>query len=468
MNWWIALIIGLIIGWLIELLIDYFYWRPKRICTDAERNLEASLSQAQTENRNLATQLDGFRIKGQELTEFETSLQVKEAELTQLSAGFEEREKAFSTLVVDLETKEADLNKLSARYDQRTTGLVETEAELQARITDLDKLSSSYAVREQELATLAAALEARETELGRLSATANTRESQLTEWAERLRVKESELQQLSQSTENRQRELADLKAQSKTGEIELANAQGIISSLQDRIRGLEAKLADREESRKNGDSTPAVAAGVAATGAAIGVVASETGRRVKAPQIDRFDSGLEAGSVPVAGTGTPASTIEVLFDGQPRGTTVVSDNGRWSMSVNVPQEGPYNVQARAIDTTGKVLAAAPQRRVYIRQPQIRAEPRMTAASGRDDLQKVWGIGPQIDKVLRANGINTFVELAETPVSRLDEILRKAGRRFRISKQDTWAEQARLAAAGRWQELKEMQKHLDWKGQRRKR
>jgi hypothetical protein len=37
MNWPIVLFIGIAIGWLIELLVDYVYWRSRRICPETEQ-----------------------------------------------------------------------------------------------------------------------------------------------------------------------------------------------------------------------------------------------------------------------------------------------------------------------------------------------------------------------------------------------------------------------------------------------
>jgi hypothetical protein len=36
MDWPIVLLIGIAIGWLVELLVDYFFWRPRRICPETE------------------------------------------------------------------------------------------------------------------------------------------------------------------------------------------------------------------------------------------------------------------------------------------------------------------------------------------------------------------------------------------------------------------------------------------------
>ena len=73
----------------------------------------------------------------------------------------------------------------------------------------------------------------------------------------------------------------------------------------------------------------------------------------------------------------------------------------------------------------------------------------------DDLKRIEGIGPSISALLREQGISTFRQLADTPVSRLDAILTEANLR-RIANPDTWPEQAGLAAEGRWDELEQFQ------------
>jgi large subunit ribosomal protein L21 len=77
----------------------------------------------------------------------------------------------------------------------------------------------------------------------------------------------------------------------------------------------------------------------------------------------------------------------------------------------------------------------------------------------DDLEKIEGIGPKIRQVFAKAGIITFAQLAETPVERLKEVLHAAGPRFGLADPGTWAEQARLAAAGDWDAFKKLTDEL---------
>ncbi|MBA4849851.1 hypothetical protein [Emticicia sp. BO119] len=78
---------------------------------------------------------------------------------------------------------------------------------------------------------------------------------------------------------------------------------------------------------------------------------------------------------------------------------------------------------------------------------------------KDDLKIVEGIGPKIEELFNKAGIYTFAQLADTSVSRMKEILDKAGSRFQIHDPTTWADQAALARDGKWDELKKWQDEL---------
>ncbi len=77
----------------------------------------------------------------------------------------------------------------------------------------------------------------------------------------------------------------------------------------------------------------------------------------------------------------------------------------------------------------------------------------------DDLKIVEGIGPVLEGVFNAAGIETWVHLAETPADRLREILVAADDRHRIHNPETWPRQSRLAALGEFEALKAWQDSL---------
>jgi predicted flap endonuclease-1-like 5' DNA nuclease len=77
----------------------------------------------------------------------------------------------------------------------------------------------------------------------------------------------------------------------------------------------------------------------------------------------------------------------------------------------------------------------------------------------DDIEQIEGIGPKIAELLRAQGLNTFSDLAVTPVEKFSSILDAAGSRFKLANPGTWAEQAALAAKGDWAGFDKLTKEL---------
>jgi large subunit ribosomal protein L30 len=80
------------------------------------------------------------------------------------------------------------------------------------------------------------------------------------------------------------------------------------------------------------------------------------------------------------------------------------------------------------------------------------------ASEADDITQIEGIGPKIAELLRANDISTFAQLAAASVEQLRGILQQQPR-LRLADPTTWPEQARLAAAGQWDEFKQLTDQL---------
>ncbi len=78
----------------------------------------------------------------------------------------------------------------------------------------------------------------------------------------------------------------------------------------------------------------------------------------------------------------------------------------------------------------------------------------------DDLKKIEGIGPKIAGLLKDAGICSFNDLAKAKTTVLKKVLADAGPRFKMHNPTTWVQQSKLAAAGKWEELKTLQDKLD--------
>ncbi len=75
----------------------------------------------------------------------------------------------------------------------------------------------------------------------------------------------------------------------------------------------------------------------------------------------------------------------------------------------------------------------------------------------DDLKKIEGIGPKIAATLAKASITTFAELAKTKSAKITKIIVDV-RGNHVT--DTWPKQAKLAANGKWDELKKLQDELN--------
>jgi len=106
------------------------------------------------------------------------------------------------------------------------------------------------------------------------------------------------------------------------------------------------------------------------------------------------------------------------------------------------------------ETAPKVEApkAAPE----VAAPKKVAAPKAKPAKA-DDLKKIEGIGPKISSTLIEAGISTFADLAKAKPAKIAEIIADV-RGNHVT--DTWPAQAKLAAEGKWDELKKWQDELD--------
>ncbi|RYY71251.1 MAG: DUF4332 domain-containing protein [Chitinophagaceae bacterium] len=77
----------------------------------------------------------------------------------------------------------------------------------------------------------------------------------------------------------------------------------------------------------------------------------------------------------------------------------------------------------------------------------------------DDLSKIEGIGKKIAGLFKKQGILTFKDLSKTSIKNLKTILEAAGNQYSIHNPSSWPKQAKLAAAGKWEELEALQAQL---------
>lgn len=115
------------------------------------------------------------------------------------------------------------------------------------------------------------------------------------------------------------------------------------------------------------------------------------------------------------------------------------------------------VEEKVVIKTEKSKKAAPKKEVA----ETAGKKTKSAAKSKstDDLTIIEGIGPKIAELLTNAGISDFSLLAASKKSAIAEVLTNAGSRYAMHDPTTWPQQAKLAAAGKWDQLKKLQEEL---------
>ncbi|MCL4248798.1 MAG: 50S ribosomal protein L27 [Anaerolineae bacterium] len=93
------------------------------------------------------------------------------------------------------------------------------------------------------------------------------------------------------------------------------------------------------------------------------------------------------------------------------------------------------------------------------KPAPKPRAKKAKAEGQDDLKRIEGIGPKVEKTLNAAGITTFAQVAEMSADDLYRIVKVEGKVNIVGDAATWPKQAKLLAAGDEDGLKAYQDRL---------
>ena len=97
-------------------------------------------------------------------------------------------------------------------------------------------------------------------------------------------------------------------------------------------------------------------------------------------------------------------------------------------------------------------------KVKVEAPKEAAPKKAKKASAdkADDLTKIEGIGPKAAEALVNAGVETYAKLAKAKADKIKEILTEASSRMAHLDPTSWPKQAKMAADGKWDELKDWQ------------
>ena len=200
---------------------------------------------------------------------------------------------------------------------------------------------------------------------------------------------------------------------------------------------------------------------------------TEEGKKVTFDNVLLLDDGknVTVGAPAIDGAAVEAKVIKhlkgdkvIVFKKKRRKGYAVKNGHRQSLTEIVVEsivaKGAKKVAAPKAKAEPKAVApkkAAPKATATKEAAPKKVAPKKAAPKKADDLKKVEGIGPKIAETLIAAGISTFAELAKSKPAKISEIIADV-RGNHVT--DTWPAQAKLAADGKWDELKKWQNELD--------
>jgi len=112
---------------------------------------------------------------------------------------------------------------------------------------------------------------------------------------------------------------------------------------------------------------------------------------------------------------------------------------------------PVAVEEKVVEKVEKVKVEAPKEAAPKKAKKASAD-----KAKADDLTKIEGIGPKAAEALVNAGVETYAKLAKAKADKIKEILTEASSRMAHLDPTSWPKQAKMAADGKWDELKEWQ------------
>lgn len=116
-------------------------------------------------------------------------------------------------------------------------------------------------------------------------------------------------------------------------------------------------------------------------------------------------------------------------------------------SVPEPRPAPRTAEpALTMDAIRSALAEKPVAKTPVAPVVVPVAPVVPIASTQDDLKRIKGIGPEIERKLNALGVMRYADLVGWRAADVDRVGREIGAEFRIT-HENWIEQAAILAAG---------------------
>ncbi|MFK7805897.1 MAG: helix-hairpin-helix domain-containing protein [Anaerolineae bacterium] len=497
MNWIVPFIIGLIVAWAIQFLIDLFHWRLRDVDGTATVDCSEISAGYEKELKSLNLSVDNYK----------SNIDAKDVEISGLVASIEAKDREFSDLSASFASVEADLGV-------KDRELADLSASLDARNLELSGLSASLNAKEVEAEGLRGRL------LGNVKSSGwfDWGEYDFFNWGEGDNVefvgtaKAGETVDITYGRDTVGTANVDGQGNWKLPwMVPAAFLPGMLGFIRRDQDGAEVEASRGEMSAVIDEVAPIfpdVDVEMDGIDTDIDVEVEASVPEVDAPRGNWFNwpdwdfSGWGAGEDhELTGVGEPGGSVDINYDGEYQGTAEVDSNGRWSFPFKVPAlfaAGGLGFLARNRDgaevesTSGADLGLSmPSADVSVDADVETGSLDASAGFGiagaaaagaaavglggafvdlvntsqttirledieGDDLTKIWGIGPKTKLNFYRRGITTFEQFANIDPDTLSEIMAESklmSARIPKDPHGSWTALAALAAQGDWDGFK---------------
>ncbi len=453
---WFSFIAGALTGWIIEWLIDLFYWRRKQSRWANEHNrLQADLTHAQDS-------VSGMRVRETELSQ-------------QLSSSRGDLDAANGNLAIlqaDVDAARAEIAALNnqlnlagagtrAWADQLNGELAAARAESAALHEQIERLLAANKALQAENSALGTHKDVLESDAARFLAV-----SGLTVAAAAAAQPEQEHDDLTiiEGIGPKIEELLnqhDIYTFGQLADTKVPDLETILRGAGSRFQTAvpetwprQARLAaNRDWTRL--DALKAQLQGGVRRPSAVELAAVAAVAAVEPPQPP------------------PSDDLTIIEGIGPKIAELLNEHGIYTFAKladtsvadleTMLRSGGNRFQTANPETWPRQARLAANRewpRLDALKAELQGGVRRPANEPKDDLAVIEGIGPKIAEILYQNGIKTYGQLARMEPARLRLLLDEAGPAYRMADPTSWPEQASWAAVGNWGRLQALKDELD--------
>ena len=383
---------------------------------DAARQHEEKIGVAEKRQRELEDQLQQLQKEHDETrnnaAHADSELSALQSKLEDAQGGTEILEKKIESLALESEQYRDSMQMLRDESGTHQQNLETALADAEQLKADLQKLEQERDQLQQQSATAASDVESLQADLATSSEKLEAASKKLTVADEKLSVAN---EKLSAGSEEDRRKIADM-------EKHIAEQRSHLERRDARLAELEQQDVSRQD----------MVAGIAS------LTAEKTGLT------EQLSAANQTGDM----TRRQLTALQEQVDRSSAEKKAIAERLEQSIAEKEAMEQQFKELSEQHVTQMETLQkkVAEIQRASSKSPTVR----------RDNLKRISGITPKIEKMLRAAGLDSFESLTMATAESLQNVIKEAGPRYKKLDPSSWSKQALMAAAGEWDQLKNFQ------------